>query len=541
MLLLACCAAAAVLALLTLVYSYRSIVVAPGTVVVITGASSGIGEAVALWYAQRGCRLVLAARRRDRLERVAKRCAELGAEDTLIVETDVSDMDQCKGLVDTTIEKFGAMHRLVMSAGVSMHAEFSRFELPAFERQMDINFKAPVHLTKHALPHLIATHGKICAVSSLLGIGIAPRNTAYCASKHALNAFFDSLRPELAQHGITISVVCPGPVDTEILHNLDGQAGSIVSMKLSATDKLMLWSAQAAGDRCACNTERSVGYDGFPINLWWFVRFRTVVPWLCDAVFSYFYTSFTMETTAPPAPTPTAQKRRAASKQIPTQQHQPVPTDDTDAGIWELPAGPAPSGLAALSGPGRLPLETALLYTGLTVPSWVLCGHAYFTGAGWGLEQYAAGSFLAGDLVAGVVIFSSSSGKRWWHRPERRTIWEQMKYVFVVGAHPFLAALLFREGALKERAVWYGLAYGYLAVAVMVIACAPLHYRRLVAACLFMVALMTEARLAAYTPLLEWVLPLYYFKYLCCYPIREEPYRPPDEAGSRAVDRLKVQ
>merc|ERR1711907_780881 len=128
-----------------------------------------------------------------------------------------------------------------------------------------------------------------------------------------------------------------------------------------------------------------------------------------------------------------------------------------------------------------------------------------------------------------------STGKRRWHRVERRTVFEQMKYVFVVGIHPFLVALLFRQGSLEERAVWYAISYAYLAVAVMILSCCPLHYRRLVAACLFTAALMVEVRLAQYTPLFEWVLPLYYFKYICCYPIREEPYRP----DNCRVDQIK--
>ena len=77
------------------------------------------------------------------------------------------------------------------------------------------------------------------------------------------------------------------------------------------------------------------------------------------------------------------------------------------------------------------------------------------------------------------------------------------------------------------------MAYGFLILAVLAITCTPLHYRRLLAACLFVIALMTEVRLASYTPLLEWVLPLYYFKYLACYPVREEPYRPQPIANGR--------
>ena len=121
-----------------------------------------------------------------------------------------------------------------------------------------------------------------------------PRNTAYCASKHALNAFLDSLRSEVRPSGVGVSVVCPGPVDTEILSNLDGSGGGTVGMELAPHEKLMLWSAESAGNRCVASTERGVAYDGFPWNLWWFVRVRTLVPSFVDAVFVHFYTSLSM-------------------------------------------------------------------------------------------------------------------------------------------------------------------------------------------------------------------------------------------------------
>jgi len=155
-----------------------------------------------------------------------------------------------------------------------------------------------------------------------------------------------------------------------------------------------------------------------------------------------------------------------------------------------------------------------------------VCGGALIGGFGWSLAQHAAASFLAADIAVGVVIFSSSAGKRWWHRAARRTTFEQMKWLLAVGAHPFLGAFFFRDGPLVERARWYLVAYGYLIAAVALIVCAPLPSRRVLGACLLVLAVMAEHALAEPCAQLPWLLPLYYYKYLCCYPIREEPYVP---------------
>lgn len=408
-----------------------------------------------------------------------------------------------------------------------MHAEFQEFDLTVFERQMNINFKAPVHLVKYALPHIIETKGKICGISSLLGVGVAPRNTAYCASKHALNAFLHSLRPEVARHGVSVTVICPGPVDTEILQNLDGSSGSIVGMNLDESAKRILWSAEVAGERCAASTERGVSFDGFPFYLWWFVRSRTLLTWFCDTVFAHIYTTIDLEEKRPTGAAENnikaANSGRIASNCGSASNLDGASCETRDA--WELP-DERPSGFDAITGPGRLPLETLCVNAGLILPVMCVCGHAFFSNAEWSVAQHATAAFLAGDLFAGVVIFTSSTGKRWWHREERRTFEEQMKYIALVGLHPFLVAMFFRSGSLAERALWYAVSWGYLVIAVMIIMCAPLYYRRMIAACLFSLSLMIEPRMAFYTPLLEWVLPLYYFKYICCYPVREEPYRP---------------
>ena len=309
-------------------------------------------------------------------------------------------------------------------------------------------------------------------------------------------------------------------------------------------------SAASAAARCIRATERRRAFDGFPLGLWWLARLRAVVPSVVNAVFCLAY--MRMEATpvgggaaaalcsaeASAADSSSADEKAGPTEPLPAARApcaEPIRAevlgaadstarDGDDALVsWEL-AHAAPQGFDAIAGPGRTRFENVALALALTVPGWGVCLGALLCGWGWSLAQHAAASFLAADIAAGVVIFASSAGKRWWHRPARRTALEQLKWMLAVGAHPFLAALLFREGPWLERARWYAIAYSYLLVAVAAIVSAPLPWRRVLAACGFMVAVAGEAALAAPCAQLPWLLPLYFFKYLCCYPIREEPY-----------------
>jgi short-subunit dehydrogenase len=183
---------------------------------VITGASSGIGEALALAYAARGNNVVLAARSKTELERVAGECEKRGGK-TLVVVTDVSDPESCKALVHAAAEKFGGIDVLVNNAGVSMRAMFRDItDLTLFERLMKINYLGSVYLTHYALEHLISSKGLIVAISSLTGKTGVPSRTGYAASKHAMQGFFDSLRIELMGTGVDVLVASPGFVDSGI-------------------------------------------------------------------------------------------------------------------------------------------------------------------------------------------------------------------------------------------------------------------------------------------------------------------------------------
>lgn len=184
-------------------------------VVIITGASAGIGRALALQLAGQGARVVLAARRADRLEQLASDCRALGGQ-ALAVPTDVADEAQCQALVARTIDSFGRLDMLVNNAGLAASALFDEFpDLTLFRLTMDVNFYGAVYCTYYALPHLKQSRGRIVAVSSLGGKSAIPYNTPYCASKYALHGFYDSLRMELHQSGVSATVVCPWWVATE--------------------------------------------------------------------------------------------------------------------------------------------------------------------------------------------------------------------------------------------------------------------------------------------------------------------------------------
>lgn len=187
-----------------------------GQSIVITGASAGIGEELAVALATRGANLTLAARDRTALEQVAARVRGAGSR-ALVVPTDVSDPEQCRVLVERAVAEFGKLDALVNNAGISMWARFDEItDLAVFERIMKVNYLGAVYCTHHALPHLRASRGLLVAVSSLTGKTGVPTRTAYAGSKHAMQGFFDSLRIELLGTGVDVLVVSPGFVRTDI-------------------------------------------------------------------------------------------------------------------------------------------------------------------------------------------------------------------------------------------------------------------------------------------------------------------------------------
>ena len=210
-------------------------------VAVITGASSGIGKALALQLAGQGSRAVIAARRAERLEDVAEECRARGGE-VLVVPTDVSAEAQCKALIEKTIDRFGRLDMLINNAGLAVLARLEDYtDLQLFRQTIDVNFYGAVYCTYHALPHLKQSRGRIVAISSLGGKAPAPCNSPYIASKFAMHGFFDSLRIELIRSEVSVTIICPYWVVTgfhEAQLDKDGVARG-PSGRAIYTDKMM--------------------------------------------------------------------------------------------------------------------------------------------------------------------------------------------------------------------------------------------------------------------------------------------------------------
>ncbi|XP_067894902.1 dehydrogenase/reductase SDR family member 7 isoform X2 [Heterodontus francisci] len=193
-------------------------------VVWITGASSGIGEELAYQLSKLGAALVLSARREAELQRVKQNCldhSKLQEKDILVLLLDLNESNSHEAATKRVIQRFGKIDILVNNAGRSQRSLFLDTNLDVYKAIMQLNFLGTVSLTKCVLPHMIKQEkGQIVTVSSLAGLVAAPVSTGYASSKHALQGFFNSLRPELANYpGIVISTVCPGLVHSNIVKN----------------------------------------------------------------------------------------------------------------------------------------------------------------------------------------------------------------------------------------------------------------------------------------------------------------------------------
>jgi short-subunit dehydrogenase len=194
-------------------------------VVVITGASKGIGAELARQFAAKGAKLVLAARHERELEKVAEECRKLGAA-VVAVQADVAVERDCQAIMAGAVVAFGRIDTLVNNAGISMWARFEDIDdVSILDRIMQVNYMGSVYCTRHALPHLAETRGRIAGISSLAGRTGVPTRTGYAASKHAMAGFFDSLRIELADTGISVTMIYPGFVASGIRENATGPDG----------------------------------------------------------------------------------------------------------------------------------------------------------------------------------------------------------------------------------------------------------------------------------------------------------------------------
>ncbi len=217
-------------------------------VVWITGASSGIGEASAYRFAQAGATLILTARQAGQLTSIAEKCKTLGAPRVQTLPFDLARLDQLHGLADQAWEAFGRIDIFFSNAGISQRGTTVDTDLSVIRRVMDLDYYAPVILTKTLLPRMIAQGGgQLAVTTSIAGRFGFPMRCAYSSAKHALYGFFETIQAENHKDNIHVTIVCPGRVQTNIsLHALEsdgrehgqmdaGQAGGISSQKAAET------------------------------------------------------------------------------------------------------------------------------------------------------------------------------------------------------------------------------------------------------------------------------------------------------------------
>ena len=251
-----------------------------GQVVWITGASSGIGEALAYAFAREGARLVLSSRRGDELERVRRACAQ--PDDHDVLPLDLTRSDTFPAAVAEVLARCGRIDVLVNNGGVAQRA-LVKDALPEVERAlMEVDYFGPVALTKSALPSMLARGaGRVVVVSSVMGYVGLPGRSTYAAAKHALHGYFDSLRAEVWRDGVKITLVCPGYVKTAVSDNALGPRGE----QHSRSDR---WHQRGlSAEKCAAAIVRGVARDRGEIYVGreavaiWLMR---LAPWLLSRI-----------------------------------------------------------------------------------------------------------------------------------------------------------------------------------------------------------------------------------------------------------------
>ncbi|MFR9620201.1 MAG: SDR family oxidoreductase [Rikenellaceae bacterium] len=180
-----------------------------GRCVVVTGASSGIGEALARSYAALGASVVLGARQQSRLQEITAEIVASGGKATYSV-VDVVKEDECEALIARAVEEYGRIDVLICNAGLSMRALFDDVDLEVLHRLMDVNFWGTVNCVKYALPYIQQSQGSIVGVSSVAGLHGLPARTGYSASKYAMTGFLETIRIENMKKGVHVMIACPG-------------------------------------------------------------------------------------------------------------------------------------------------------------------------------------------------------------------------------------------------------------------------------------------------------------------------------------------
>ena len=220
-------------------------------VIIITGASSGIGKALAFRLAENENKLVLAARNCEKLNAIVE---DIKAKNTAVlsVATDVSIAEDCKNLIDKCMEEFGRIDILINNAGISMRALFNDTNLKVIERVINTNFWGTVFCTKYALPYLLQSKGSLVGVSSIAGhIGL-PERSAYSASKFAMHGFLESVRSENTDNNLHVLIACPGFTASNIRKSALTKDGSTQNESPRNEQKMM------SAEQVASNIVRAI-------------------------------------------------------------------------------------------------------------------------------------------------------------------------------------------------------------------------------------------------------------------------------------------
>lgn len=184
--------------------------------IVITGASSGIGKALALYFASQQAALALCARDLDSLQQVKKECMLQGAKQVEIFTCDVAISKQCENFIEFAAQKLKGIDILINNAGISMRSLFKDLQIEVIEKVMSVNFFGTVYCTHAALPYLLQSKGTVVGISSIAGIVGLPARTGYSASKFAMHGFLESLRSENLHKGLHVLIACPGFTSSNI-------------------------------------------------------------------------------------------------------------------------------------------------------------------------------------------------------------------------------------------------------------------------------------------------------------------------------------
>jgi NAD(P)-dependent dehydrogenase (short-subunit alcohol dehydrogenase family) len=214
--------------------------------VIITGAGSGIGKALALRFAQERYSVVISGRRVEKLQEVAGEIEMAGGK-ALVVAGDVSVESDCQALINAAMKEFGRLDVLINNAGISMRALLEDLDLNVLRKTMDTNFWGTVYCTKFAIPHLLASKGSVVGISSIAGKKGLPGRTGYSASKFAMEGFLETVRTENLKKGLHVLVACPGFTASEIRSKALAADGS--QQGESPREESSMMSAEEVADK----------------------------------------------------------------------------------------------------------------------------------------------------------------------------------------------------------------------------------------------------------------------------------------------------